>query len=203
RQDRGRVSPKPRTFFSVRSTWRASNPPDRGSCDRPPALPFFGPGRAVSMRPVSFFQESMAVAAKASRPGTSRRRGACWTKWADAPRLPRTPVVPGLMSRRPRYQQEGKGHGNSIHPRPRAEPPGWADLHKPLKEHRMPGPTYRSAILAATAIALTSGVSTLAVAQSQDAARTIANNDRIMIHGRTFALPYRNSQQDEAAPITR
>ena len=52
----------------------------------------------------------------------------------------------------------------------------------------MSAPRTRSAIIAAATVALMSSVSMSALAQAQDAPRTIASNGSIMIDGRTFTV---------------
>ena len=63
----------------------------------------------------------------------------------------------------------------------------------------MTGSRCRSALLAATSVALTSSVSTLALAQ--DAARTIANNGSILVDGRTFTVTPGTAKGDVSAQV--
>ena len=52
----------------------------------------------------------------------------------------------------------------------------------------MSAPRSRSAVIAAATVALMSSVSLSALAQAQDAPRTIASNGSILIDGRTFTV---------------
>ena len=63
----------------------------------------------------------------------------------------------------------------------------------------MTGSRCRSALLVATSVALTSSVSTLALAQ--DAARTIANNGSILVDGRTFTVTPGTAKGDVSAQV--
>src|SRR5712675_2471088 len=65
----------------------------------------------------------------------------------------------------------------------------------------MTGPRCRSATLIAATVAMMSSVSTLAMAQSQDAVRSIANNDSIFIDGKSFSVTPGKSKEDVAAQI--
>ena len=67
----------------------------------------------------------------------------------------------------------------------------------------MTGPRCRSAIIAATAIALTSSVSSLAIAQAQDTTRTIAKNESIFIDGKTLTITQGASKDDAGAQIAK
>jgi hypothetical protein len=67
----------------------------------------------------------------------------------------------------------------------------------------MTAPRCQSATLFATVVVLASSVSTLALAQSQDASRTLANNDSLMIDGRTFKLTPGTAKGDVSAEITK
>ena len=61
-------------------------------------------------------------------------------------------------------------------------------------------PKSRSAVIVAAA-ALMAGVSTVAMAQSQDAAHTIANNGSLFIDGRKFTIASGSSERDISAQI--
>src|SRR5712672_2533531 len=65
----------------------------------------------------------------------------------------------------------------------------------------MTGPRCRSATLIAATVAMMSGVSTLAMAQSQDAVRSIANNESIFIDAKSFSVTPGKSKEDVAAQI--
>ncbi len=65
----------------------------------------------------------------------------------------------------------------------------------------MKGPKYRSAIIAAATIALTSGVSSLAVAQAQDTSRTLSKNESIFIDGKALTITNGTSKNDVSAQI--
>src|SRR5712671_311445 len=67
----------------------------------------------------------------------------------------------------------------------------------------MTGPRCRSATLIAATVAMMSSVSTLAMAQSQDAVRSIANNDSIFIDGKSFSVTPGKSKEDVAAPYEK
>ena len=67
----------------------------------------------------------------------------------------------------------------------------------------MPVPRCHSAPLAAVVVALMSSVSTMALAQSQDASRTIANNNSLLIDGRTFSVTPGNATGDVSAQIAK
>src|SRR5882672_1432509 len=65
----------------------------------------------------------------------------------------------------------------------------------------MAGPASKSTIVFAAAVALMSSVSTLAVAQAQNAGLTIGNNESILIDGKTFNIQQGSSKQDVSAQI--
>ena len=65
----------------------------------------------------------------------------------------------------------------------------------------MTGPRCRSAMLFATTVAMMSSVSTLAIAQSQDAVRSIANNESIFVDAQAFTVTPGKSKDDVAAQI--
>ncbi len=66
----------------------------------------------------------------------------------------------------------------------------------------MPAPRTRSAIIAAATVALMSSVSMSALAQAQDAPRTIASNGSIMIDGRTFTVT-QGAPKGDISPLIR
>src|SRR5690349_13916573 len=67
----------------------------------------------------------------------------------------------------------------------------------------MTGSRYKSAIIAATAIALTSSVSSLALAQAQNTSRPIAKNDSIFVDGKALTITQGTSKDDVAAQVAR
>ena len=67
----------------------------------------------------------------------------------------------------------------------------------------MSGPKCRSAIIVATAIALTSSVSSLAFAQAQDTTRTIAKNESIFIDGKALTVTQGMSKDDVSQQVAR
>ncbi len=67
----------------------------------------------------------------------------------------------------------------------------------------MTAPRCQSATLIALVMALTSSVSTVALAQSQDASRTLGNNDSLLIDGRTFNITPGTAKGDVSAQITK
>jgi hypothetical protein len=67
----------------------------------------------------------------------------------------------------------------------------------------MTGPKCKSTIIVATTIALTSSVSSLAIAQAQDTSRTIAKNESIFIDGKALTVTHGSAKDDVSAQITR
>src|SRR5690242_12102672 len=67
----------------------------------------------------------------------------------------------------------------------------------------MRGSTCKRAIIVATTIALSSSVSSLALAQAQNATRTIAKNESIFIDGKTLTVTSGTSNDDVAAQISK
>ena len=67
----------------------------------------------------------------------------------------------------------------------------------------MTGIRCKSAILAATTIALVSGVSSMALAQAQNTARPIANNESIFIDGKALTITNGTAKGDVSAQIAR
>ena len=61
----------------------------------------------------------------------------------------------------------------------------------------------RSATMIAMAITFASGVSTYAIAQVQDAARNIGNNDSVFIDGKTLTITQGVSKDDVASQIAK
>ena len=66
----------------------------------------------------------------------------------------------------------------------------------------MSAPRTRSAIIAAATVALMSSVSMSALAQAQDAPRTIASNGSILIDGRTFTVT-QGAPKGDVSPLIR
>ncbi|HSV23989.1 MAG TPA: hypothetical protein VLJ17_13285 [Xanthobacteraceae bacterium] len=66
----------------------------------------------------------------------------------------------------------------------------------------MTDPRCWSTIIAAATVALTSSVSTLAIAQSQDAVRAIANHEGIFIDAKSFNITLGKPKGDVAVQIT-
>src|SRR5258705_4727055 len=66
----------------------------------------------------------------------------------------------------------------------------------------MSAPRTRSAIIAAATVALMSSVSMSALAQAQDAPRTIASNGSILIDGRTFTVT-QGAPKGDISPLIR
>jgi hypothetical protein len=67
----------------------------------------------------------------------------------------------------------------------------------------MKGPRCRSAIIAAATIALTSSVSSLALAQAQDTTRAIAKNESIFIDGKALTVTNGTAKDDVNSQISR
>jgi len=67
----------------------------------------------------------------------------------------------------------------------------------------MTGPKYKSAIIVATTLALTSSVSSLALAQAQQTARSIGNNESVFIDGKTLTITQGTSKDDVAAQVAK
>jgi hypothetical protein len=67
----------------------------------------------------------------------------------------------------------------------------------------MTGSRYRSAIIVATTIALTSSVSSLALAQAQDTTRSIAKNESIFIDGKALTLTQGTAKDDVSPQVAR
>ena len=67
----------------------------------------------------------------------------------------------------------------------------------------MTGSRCKRAVIVATAIALTSSVSSLALAQGQNATRTIAKNESIFIDGKALTISNGTSKDDVSAQISR
>ena len=67
----------------------------------------------------------------------------------------------------------------------------------------MPIPRGKSATVIAAVAALMSAVSTSALAQSQDATRSLANGDSLLIDGRTFSITPGKAKGDVSAEIAK
>ena len=67
----------------------------------------------------------------------------------------------------------------------------------------MTGSRYRRGIIVATTIALTSSVSSLALAQAQDAPRSIAKNESIFIDGKTLTITQGTAKNDVSAQVEK
>ena len=67
----------------------------------------------------------------------------------------------------------------------------------------MTGPQCKSAIIVATTIALTSSVSSLALAQAQDTTRPLAKNESIFIDGKALTVTQGTAKTDVARQVTR
>src|SRR5215813_10875565 len=86
-------------------------------------------------------------------------------------------------------------------------PPSRSDAEKkwpdPSRRGRMTGPQCKSAIIVATTIALTSSVSSLALAQAQDTTRPLAKNESIFIDGKALTVTQGTAKTDVARQVTR
>src|SRR5438445_439573 len=67
----------------------------------------------------------------------------------------------------------------------------------------MTGSRYRSGIIIATTVALTSSVSSLALAQAQDTTRSIAKNESIFVDGKALTLTQGTAKDDVSPQVAR
>ena len=71
------------------------------------------------------------------------------------------------------------------------------------QEEWMTRSRYRSAVIVATTIALTSSVSSLALAQAQDTTRGIAKNESIFIDGKALTITQGTAKDDVSPQVAK